>query len=337
MKIVLDAMGGDNAPQVTVEGAVEAARDFNFDIVLVGDRDIISAELKKHKTPAGKIIIVHASQVIGMAESALTAVRKKKDSSISVAVRILKEKKADGLVTAGNTGSAVAATTLNLGLLPGVKRPGIAIVLPTLKGMALLIDVGANIDPKPEHLLQYAIMGTVYSRYILKKANPKIGLLNIGEEASKGTELLKETYKMLDRSNLNFIGNIEGRDIFTGRSDCIVCDGFIGNVVLKVCESIAETMVAFFKREVGRSLLTKLGAGLCKPAFSALKKEVDYSECGGAPLLGVDGTCIIAHGGSNAKAIKNAIKVAGGFVDYRVNQHVVKEIKTFFGGGNDAG
>ena len=329
MKIVLDAMGGDYAPQVTVEGALQAARDFGFDIVLVGDKDVIDRELKKYKDEKSKknISIVHASETVEMEESPTAAIRRKKDSSIAVAVNLLKEKKADALVTAGNTGAAVAAVVLNLGLLPEVKRPGIAIMMPTLKGVSLIIDVGANIDPKPEHLLQYAIMADIYSRYILKKDNPKIGLLNIGEGASKGTELIKETYKLLSsQSGLNFIGNIEGKDMFSGKSDCIVCDGFIGNIGLKICESIAETMVAFFKKELGRNWLVRLGAGLCRPAFVALQKEVDYSECGGAPLLGVDGTCIIAHGGSNTKAIRNAIKVAKEFIDYKINQHIVGRI-----------
>ncbi len=329
MKIVLDAMGGDYAPQVTVEGALQAARDFGFDIVLVGDKDVIDRELKKYKDEKSKknITIVHASETVEMEESPTAAIRKKRDSSIAVAVNLLKEKKADALVTAGNTGAAVAAVVLNLGLLPQVKRPGIAIVIPTLKGVSLIIDVGANIDPKPEHLLQYAIMADIYSRYILKKDNPKIGLLNIGEEASKGTELIKETYKLLSsQPGLNFIGNIEGKDMFSGKSDCIICDGFIGNIGLKICESMAETMVAFFKKELGRNWLVRLGAGLCRPAFTALQKEVDYSECGGAPLLGVDGNCIIAHGGSNTKAIRNAIKVAKEFIDYKINQHIVGRI-----------
>ena len=329
MKVVLDAMGGDYAPQVTVEGALQAARDFGFDIVLVGDKNVINRELKKYKDEKSKknISIVHASETVEMGESPTTAIRRKRDSSIAVAVNLLKEKKADALVSAGNTGAAVAAVILNLGLLPQIKRPGIAIVIPTLKGVSLIIDVGANIDPKPEHLLQYAIMADIYSRYILKKDNPKIGLLNIGEEASKGTELIKETYKLLSsQPGLNFIGNIEGKDMFSGKSDCIVCDGFIGNIGLKICESIAETMVAFFKKELGRNWLVRLGAGLCSPAFTALQKEVDYSECGGAPLLGVDGNCIIAHGGSNTKAIRNAIKVAKEFVDYKINQHIVRKI-----------
>ena len=329
MKVILDAMGGDYAPQVTVEGALQAARDFGFDIVLAGDKDVINRELKKYKDEKSKknISIVHASEIVEMEESPTTAIRRKRDSSIAVAVNLLKEKKGDALVTAGNTGAAVAAVTLNLGLLPEIKRPGIAITMPTLKGVSLIIDVGANIDPKPEHLLQYAIMADIYSRYILKKNNPKIGLLNIGEEASKGTELMRETYKLLSsQSGLNFIGNIEGRDMFSGKSDCIVCDGFIGNIGLKICESIAETMMAFFKKEIGRNWLVRLGAGLCKPAFTALQKEVDYSECGGAPLLGVDGSCIIAHGGSNTKAIRNAIKVAKEFVDYKINEHIVRRI-----------
>ena len=329
MKVVLDAMGGDYAPQVTVEGALQAARDFGFEIVLAGDKDVINGELKKYKDEKSKkkISIVHASEKVEMGESPTAAIRRKRDSSIAVAVNLLKEKKVDALVTAGNTGAAVAAVVLNLGLLPQIKRPGIAIAVPTLKGVSLIIDVGANIDPKPEHLLQYAIMADVYSRYILKKDNPKIGLLNIGEEASKGTELIKEAHKLISsQSGLNFIGNIEGRDMFSGKSDCIVCDGFIGNIGLKICESIAETMTAFFKKEIGRNWLVRLGAGLCKPAFVALQKEVDYSECGGAPLLGVDGNCIIAHGGSNTKAIRNAIKVAKEFVDYKINEHIVRRI-----------
>lgn len=328
MKIAVDAMGGDNAPLVTVDGAVQAANDFGFQIALVGDRDLIYLELEKYKGyPKKQITIQHASEVVGMDEEAPTlAVRKKKNSSINVAINLVKNKNADAVVTAGNTGAAVASATLNLGLLPGIERPGIAIVLPALKGVSLLIDVGANIDPKPEHLLQYAIMSNIYSRYILRKANPRISLLNIGKEESKGTGSLKETYKLLSESGLNFIGNIEGRDIFSGRSDCIICGGFIGNVVLKVCESIAETTAAFFKRELRRSLLARMGALLCQPAFLALKKGTDYSECGGAPLLGIDGTCIVSHGGSTTKAIKNAIKVAGEFVNYKVNQHIVREI-----------
>lgn len=323
MRIAVDAMGGDNAPQVTVDGAIQAAKEFGFEVILVGDKDPLHLELEKHRVyPEERIIIHHASEVVGMGEPPTQAIRRKKDSSINIAVNLVKAKGADAFVTAGNTGAAVASATLNLGLLPGVRRPGIAIVLPTFKGVALLIDVGANIDPKPEHLLQYAIMGNVYAKDLLKKQNPRISLLNIGKEETKGTELLKETYRLLSESGLNFIGNIEGRDIFSGRCDCIVCDGFIGNVVLKVCESIAETTTSFFKEELEKSVFVRLGALFCRPAFIALQKETDFSECGGAPLLGVDGICIISHGGSTAKAIKNAIKVAGEFVSYNVNQHI---------------
>lgn len=327
MKIAVDAMGGDCGPRVMVDGGVQAANDFGYEVAFVGDKDVIHLELEKQKVrPRQLITVYHASQVVGMEEPPTQAVRKKKDSSINVAVRLVKEGDAGALVTAGNTGAAMASATLNLGLLPGVKRPGIAIVFPTLYGVSLLIDVGANIDPRPEHLLQYAIMGKVYAKHILRKQDPSISMLNIGKEEFKGTELLRETYKLLTDSGLNFVGNIEGRDIFSGRSDCIVCGGLIGNVVLKVLESIAETTTAFFTRELERSFLTRLGAWFCRPAFLALQKETDYSECGGAPLLGVDGICIVAHGGSTAKAIRNATKVAGEFVDYKVNQHITREI-----------
>ena len=326
MRIAIDAMGGDCGPQVMVDGAVRAANDFGYEIALVGDNDVICLELEKYRWSKELITVHHASQVVGMEEQPAQAVRRKRGSSINVAVNLVKEGRCEALVTAGNTGAAVASATLILGLLPGVKRPGIAIVFPTLYGISLLIDVGANIDPRPEHLLQYAIMGNIYVKYILRKQNPSISLLNIGKEESKGTELLRETYKLLTDSGLNFIGNVEGRDVFSGRSDCIICGGFIGNVVLKVLESIAETTTAFFRRELEKSILTRLGAWFCRPAFLALQKGTDYSECGGAPLLGVDGICIIAHGGSTAKAIRNAIKVAGGFVNYKVNQRIAGEI-----------
>jgi glycerol-3-phosphate acyltransferase PlsX len=254
------------------------------------------------------------------------SIRKKKDSSINVCVRLAKEGKVNAIVSAGNTGAVVCATTLQLGVLPGIERPGIAVVLPTLTGVSLLIDVGANIDAKPNHLLHYAVMGAVYSKSILGKSSPSVGLLNVGEEESKGTDFIKETFKLISRSSLNFVGNVEGRDIFNGSTDVVVCDGFIGNVVLKVSESLAETIGSLLKRQLSKSIWTKLGGLLSKSAFTALKKETDYSEYGGAPLLGINGTCIISHGGSSGKAIKNAIRVAKEFVERKVNQDILEGV-----------
>lgn len=326
MKIAVDAMGGDNAPFVIVKGAVEAVREYGFDVILVGDRDRINQELSRHSYPKEKIDIVHAGEVIEMEESPAISVRRKKDSSINVAVNLLKSKTADALVSAGNTGAVACSAVLTLGLLEGIERPGIAVMMPTLNDASLLIDVGANIDPKPEHLYQYAIMGTIYLSHILNRTKPKVGLLNIGEEETKGTEFLKETYKLLQSARLNFIGNVEGKDIFTGKSDVIVCDGLIGNVVLKVSESLAETINKLLRRELKNNFITKLGAFLSAPAFSALKKKIDYSEYGGAPLLGIDGICIIGHGRSSSKAIRNAIRVASEFVSHRINEKIVEAL-----------
>lgn len=326
MRIAIDGMGGDNAPQATVEGAVAATKEFGLKIILVGDREVMGRELAKHGSDFPNITIHHASEVIDMQDSPAASVRKKKDSSINVAVKLAKCGEADAVVSAGNTGAAVCATTLYLKLLEGIERPGIGIVMPTLKGASLIIDVGANIDTKPTHLFQYGLMGDVYSRVILKKFNPTVGLLNIGQEASKGTEFIKKAYGMFTCSRLNFIGNIEGRDLFNGRCDVVVCDGFVGNVVLKVSESLAESLSTLLKRELGESFITRIGALFSRSALMAMKREMDYAEYGGAPLLGVDGSCIICHGSSSAKAIKNAIKVAAEFVDDQVNQHIVEAV-----------
>jgi phosphate acyltransferase len=327
IRIAVDGMGGDYAPQLVVEGAVHAANAFDdIEIMITGREDAIKRELYRHKVVGGKISVVNAVEVIEMSDSPVQAVRKKKDSSLSVGVELLKQKSCDAFVTAGNTGAAVAASTLKLGLLPGIKRPGIAVMIPTLRGISIAIDVGANIDPSPEHLFQYAVMAETYVRYLLKKKKPSIGLLNIGEEESKGTEVLKETYKLLRDSDLNFVGNIEGRDFFTGRSDCIVCDGFSGNVVLKMTESILEMMITLIAKEINKSPIARLGAVLCRPAFNSIRKETNYEEAGGAPLLGVDGVVIISHGVSSALAIKNAIRVAHNSVQERVNEHITEGI-----------
>lgn len=327
MKIAVDGMGADRGPSVIVDGVIQAARQYGHEIYIVGDQDILSAELKKHKDVPAAIHIRHASEQITMEDSPAAAIRKKKDSSIAVGVGMARDKEVEAFVSPGNTGAVVCAATLFWGLLHKVERPGIAIVFPTPKGPSMVIDVGANIAPTPMHLLQYAIMADAYSRCILNKQHPTVGLLNVGEEATKGTDFVKETYKLISDSNLNFIGNVEGRDIFMGNADIIVCDGFVGNVVLKVAEGIGWAMSTLLKRQLKKNIITKLGAILSIQAFRGLSKEIDYTEYGGAPLLGVDGRCIICHGSSNAKAIKNAVRVAGEFLEHHVNQHIIEELE----------
>ncbi|MBI4394670.1 MAG: phosphate acyltransferase PlsX [Candidatus Omnitrophica bacterium] len=329
MKIAVDGMGGDYAPHLVVEGAVQAADDFeDLEVIITGREDAIKRELYRHKVRGGKISIRHASEVIEMSDTPVQAIKKKKDSSLAVGIQLLKQREVDAVVTAGNTGAAVASSTLTLGLLPGIKRPGILITIPTLHGISVAIDVGANIDPAPEHLLQYAIMADIYTRYLLRKKKPSIGLLNIGEEESKGTETLQEAYKLIRVSGLYFIGYIVGRDFFTGNSDCIVCDGFAGNVVLKTTESIFEMMVALISKEIQKDWLAKLGAFLCKPAFESIRRETNYEEAGGALLLGVDGVVIIGHGISSAKAIRNAIRIARESILEHVNDHIIEGINS---------
>lgn len=328
MRIAVDAMGGDKAPDVVIEGAVRAAREFGYDIVLVGDNTRIQKELFKRGSTPRNISVCHASEVIGMDEPAALSVRRKRDSSISVGAGLLKDGKADAFVSAGNTGAVVCAVTLKMGLLEGVHRPGIAIIYPTLKDLCVLIDVGANIDPKPEHLLQYAIMGDVLQKHIFNKREVKVGLLNVGEEETKGTDFIKETHRLINSSALKFLGNVEGGDIYSGDYDVVVCDGFVGNVVLKVSESLAQTLTIFLKRKLKERFITRIGALLSMPAFRALKKEIDYSEYGGAPLLGTNGVCIIGHGGSNDKAIKNAIREAAEFVSHQINQRIVDAVRS---------
>lgn len=326
MKIVVDAMGGDYAPDEVVRGAVAAVNEYNTEVVLVGDEAKISSLLKKNKYTGTSISIHPAREVIGMSESAASSIRKKRNSSIVVGINLVKEGKADAFFSAGNTGAVVCAATLGLGLLPGIERPGIAIVTPTLKDISLIIDVGANIDPKPTQLLQYGIMADAYFHYILNRPNPTIGLLNIGEEEIKGTEFIKQTHELLEKSSLNFIGNIEGKDLFSGKTDIILCDGFLGNVALKVTESVVETMQAFLKRHLLSNPLGKFGLIFLRPSFLRFKKELDYAEYGGAPLLGVNGVVIIGHGRSNVKAIKNAIRVAKEEVERQFNEKILEAI-----------
>ena len=327
MKIAVDAMGGDFAPAAVVEGSVQAARDLNLPIILVGDRERIEAELKKHGYAGRNISIKHASEVIGMAESPTQAVRKKKDSSLKVCFELVRSGEAGAVVTAGNSGAAMAAGIFLFKRIKGVERPAIAVSVPTMKSPAVLLDVGGNVDCKPCHLLQFAVMGGVYARYALKKDNPRIGLLSNGEEEAKGNDLTRETHALIKKTTLNYVGYVEGRDIYRGEVDVVVTDGFVGNVVLKLSEGLVEGGTTMVKEEIMASMPSKIGYMLAKGAFQKLKKKVDYAEYGGAPLLGIDGVCIISHGRSSPKAIKNAILRANECARSRVNDHVLEEIQ----------
>jgi phosphate acyltransferase len=331
MRIVIDAMGGDNAPGVNVEGAVTAARDYGIQAILVGDEALIRQELAKYNVSDLPVSVVHSSQVIAMDESPAQACRQKPDSSIMVATRLVKEHQADGLVSAGNSGAVMTAALMLLGRLTGVSRPAIASLIPTIKGATIVIDVGANMDCKPQNLLQFAIMGEVFIKYLYAKASPTVGLLNIGEEEGKGNELTQATFELLKKSNLNFIGNVEGRNITTGKVDVVVCDGFVGNVVLKLAEGLAFTIIDIFKKEISRNFINKIllmtGLVAIKRPLKNIRKKVDYAEYGGAPLLGINGVCIIAHGISNARAITNAIKVANELGEKKLNEHLSSELK----------
>ncbi len=326
MKIVVDAMGGDHAPEVVIEGAIAAVKEYDLEVVLVGDAEGVHELLRRHRCTDRRISVHPALEVIGMGEPAAASVRKKRRSSIVVGVSLVKAGEGQAFVSAGNTGAVVCAATLGLGLLPGVERPGIAVVAPSLDGISLIMDVGANIDPKPMQLLQYGIMADAYCRTILGKPSPSVALLNIGEEEKKGTEFLKETYELLEKSGLNFIGNVEGKDLFSGKSDIILCDGFVGNVALKVSESAAEAMQTFLKRHLLGHFLGRIGILFMLPSLKRFKKELDYSEYGGAPLLGVNGVVIISHGRSNAKAIKNAIRVAKEEVERKFNESIIEAV-----------
>ena len=329
MRIAIDGMGGDRAPQAAVDGTVEAAREFGYELVLVGDKTVLRGELSRHRRCPDNITVEHASEVVAMDEPPAISVRRKRHSSIAVGIGLMKRGEVDAFISAGNTGAVVCSATLNLGLLPGVERPGISIVFPTFMGLSMMLDAGANIDPKPIHLLHYGIMGDAYCKYILGKEKPNIGLLSIGEEASKGTDFVKETHRLLEESKLNFIGNIEGQDVFTGRCDVVLCDGFVGNIVLKVAEGIGAAITKLMKSQIKHRPVAKLGALLSKTAFRRLWKDLDYTEYGGAPLLGIDGSVIIGHGSSTPKAIKNAIRKGAEFKENELNKHIVEEIESY--------
>jgi glycerol-3-phosphate acyltransferase PlsX len=327
MKIAVDAMGGDYGPAVVVEGAVAASREFGASLILVGDKAAVEREAARVGAGSLPVEIRHASQVVGMGESPSQALRRKRDSSLRVAAQLVKDGEAAAFVSAGNTGAAMAIAMFVIGVLPGVDRPAIAAVLPNLRRFTVLLDVGANVDPKPWHLLQFAVMGHIYARDILGYDNPRVGLLSVGEEEGKGSQLTREAYEQLKESSLNFIGNVEGRDIYNGRCDVVVTDGFTGNVALKISESLAEMLGAMLKEELMRDVRSRIGASLAVPAFQRFRRRVDYTEMGGAPLLGIDGAAIICHGASPVKAIKNAVRVAVEWARAGVNEHIKAAIE----------
>ena len=325
MRIAVDAMGGDFAPKEIVRGAVGAAKKYDCEIVLIGDEEKIRAELHGEDLAALRISIVHASEVIGMDEHPAEAVRTKKDSSVVVATRLVKEGSCDAVFSAGSTGAAVAAAQLILHRIRGVGRPSIATPMPTPDGVTLMLDSGANVDSKPEHLVQSAVMGSLYAQHVFGIEHPRVGLLNIGEEETKGNEQAKETYPMLKAEpNIRFCGNAEGRDVPKGNFDVVICDGFVGNVVLKFAEGLAKTILGLIREEIrSAGLMAKLGALLLMPTLRRFGKRLDVREYGGAPLLGVNGCCIIGHGSSDAKSVASAIGVT---VDY-VNGKVLDQIR----------
>jgi phosphate acyltransferase len=325
--IALDAMGSDSAPRPEVEGAILAAREFEVRVMLAGQPAALKAELARHTKRGANIEIVSASEVITMNDAPLQAYRKKKDSSMHVAARLVKSGGAQAVVTAGNTGAAMATARFLLGMLPSVDRPALAAPFPTARGgTSVLLDVGANVDSRPAHLVQFAVMGENYYRAIFGTRRPRVGLLSIGEEESKGNELVRETFARLKKTPLNFVGNVEGKEIFAGNVDVIVCDGFIGNVALKISESVAQHIGGMLKKALQSTMAAQFGALFSRGAFQEFKRQIDYSEYGGAPLLGVRGVTVIGHGRSNANAVKNAIRVATELVRSKVEEKIEEEL-----------
>jgi phosphate acyltransferase len=331
--IAVDAMGGDHAPKVEIEGAIRAVRSLDVEVILVGRQDVLSRELAQFEDADDlPIRIQHASEVITMEDSAAKALRAKRDSSIRVASRLVREGKAHGVVSGGNTGAVMATVKMVQGMLPGVDRPALAGIFPTVKGTpAVMVDVGANVDSTPRMLAQFAIMGEIYSRVICHTNNPRVGLLSIGEEEHKGNDLTRAATPLLKGLALNFIGNVEGRDVYTGAADVIVCDGFIGNVALKVSEGLVDVFKTMLQESLEATITRKIGYVLSRAAYTDFKKRVDYSEYGGVPLLGVKGVCIICHGRSNVNAIKNAIRVAAEFAGENINCAIEEEVRRWSG------
>ncbi len=330
MKVAVDAMGGDFGPKVTVEGAVRASQELDIDILLVGSESRVRREFEKLDTSSANVTIVNASEEISMSEGILSF-RKKKKSSIRIGTQLLKEKKVDAFVSTGNTAAIVYISNKVLGSLDGVDRPGLSLLVPSLSGLTLLIDVGANVNCLPHHLEQFAVMGRIFMESVMGVKEPRIALMSVGEERTKGNELTKEVNARLTASSMNFIGNVEGKDIYAGKADVIVSDGFTGNIALKVSEGVVDTMFNMARTEIMKNLFAKIGFLLMKRHLKKLYKRVDYSEYGGAQLLGINGVCIIGHGRSNVVAVKNAIKLAMDFVKNRVQDKIQAEISLLSG------
>jgi phosphate acyltransferase len=333
--IAVDAMGGDHAPRTEVEGAIRAAKSLDVKVILVGREDALREELSRHDGARFlPIEIVHASERVTMEDSAAKAVRGKRDSSIRVASRLVRDGVAEGLVSAGNTGAVMVTAKLVQGMLPGVDRPALASAFPTLTGRpAVMVDVGANVDCTDRMLGQFAVMGEIYSRVIFHIENPRVGLLSNGEEDHKGNEVIRKAHALLKTLPINFIGNVEGGELYSGHTDVLVCDGFVGNVALKVSEGLVDVIKQMLQESLEATIAGKIGYVLSRAAYAAFKKRVDYSEYGGAPLLGVRGVCIICHGRSNANAIKNAIRVAAEFSSGEINNRIEKELQRWSANG----
>ncbi|OLD18692.1 MAG: phosphate--acyl-ACP acyltransferase [Acidobacteriales bacterium 13_1_40CM_3_55_5] len=326
--IALDAMGSDRAPRPEIEGAIQAARHYDVRVALVGREEPTRAELARYPAASGlPLDIVPATEVITMEDKAVQAVRAKRDSSLRVGLRMVREGRAAGFITAGNTGAAMIAAKMVLGAIPGVDRPALAAVFPTaVNTVAILLDVGANVDCKPHNLEQFAVMGEIYFRSMFGTNRPRVGLLSIGEEETKGNELTRDSFQLLKQLPLNFVGNVEGRDLYGGQVDVIVADGFVGNVALKTSEGVANLVRATLKETLKTTITRQVGYLLSRSAFADFKKRLDHTEYGGAPLLGVKGVCFITHGSSNANAIKNAIRVAAEFAERKINDKIEKEL-----------
>ncbi len=327
MKIAVDAMGGDHAPEAVVDGVIQYLQENDGQVILAGREDVLAPLLKEKGAEDLPIEIRHASEVVDMHEAPSAALRRKKDSSLRIAVEAVASGEAGAIVSAGNTGAILAISTVILKPMQCVDRPAISVLLPTSQGLSILLDAGANVDCKSNQLFQFAIMGHVYAKYILGKESPKVGLLSIGEEDTKGNEASKEAFKMLKKSNINFTGNVEGKEVFKGNADVIVCDGFAGNIALKISESLAEMIENSLRNLFLTNLRTKLAFKLVEPYFRAFKKTVDYNEVGGAPLLGINAPVIICHGSSKPKAIKNAVQLAEEFIKNDVNSHIREDVE----------
>ena len=327
VRIALDAMGGDHAPQEVVKGALLAAAEYPVEVLLVGQEEVVHKELDASAAATPKNIeVVDAREVVEMDDTAIAPIRRKRNSSIRICANLVAEGRADAFVSAGNTGATWTSARVVMGMIEGVSRPALAAIIPNSKGHTLLLDVGANVDAKPNHLREFAVMGHFYAQMVFGIDSPRVGLLSIGEEEGKGNELTKEVFRVLKETGLNFIGNAEGRDVYNGNADVVVCDGFIGNVVLKASEALGEMITRTIREELMRNWRRKLGGLLAKSAFDELKARMDYSEYGGAPLLGVKGGCIVCHGRSNAKAIKNAVRVARVFAMNRIDEKIQERV-----------